>query len=363
MERFSVEQSARLVEGAEGVDVEAITEHSRKFDKHIAETAEYPPEAIREAWQVREWKIGEARILAIGVSHVPETFLEYRQELERAIRESDVVVNEFAPEALGMYDTETGKRLRSVRSRFNENYNLEQLRQAYLKYERSWNLGVFHHEVELLAAKYGKDMALADLTFSKDPEVLLQDDNLYAYGAEEVEEHKAALKKRGLYAGAAALGVIGLGSFLAELKKPMSRRKFLKLGLVAGAAAVAGATPKITETPPRTAVSRGAKGEGVNDQRQMTKMCDLKLAESLKRLTGSGYQKIVFIYGTRHINGVGEYLGDQQKMTGDLALLGDSMERSNPDAFRLYRLSPGENNSERFAASKSAAWKRIQPKE
>jgi len=54
-----------------------------------------------ERWQTREWKIGDTIIQAIGVNHVPETFLEFRQEIEQAIQESDVVVNEFAPEALG----------------------------------------------------------------------------------------------------------------------------------------------------------------------------------------------------------------------------------------------------------------------
>jgi len=346
--------------GPENEIFERVAEHSREFDKHTAENRVFLPEEIQEAWQVKEWKIGDTVIQAIGVSHVPETFLEFRKEIEKAIQESDVVVNEFAPEALGLYDKTSSHRLKSIKSRFNENYDLEDLRQAYLKFERPWNIGVFHHEIELLAAKYGKDMALADLSLSKNPEALLQDCYLYAYGAEQIEENKAKLKRLGLYTGAAALGVAGLNNLIDELRRPMSRRKFLKMGLVAGAAAIAGATPKIIETPPRTAIEKLSKIQSGSEQYLLMMLRDPKLADSLRKLSESGYKKIAFIYGANHLKRVEEYLNNPEKCAEELSAHQELIERNNPDAFRIYRLSPGENNSERFVASKEMIWKRIQ---
>ena len=55
-------------------------------------------------------------------------------------------------------------------------------------------MGIFQHEIELLAAKYDKDMALADLAWSKDPEDLLQGEYLYDYWAKQAAENKALLK-------------------------------------------------------------------------------------------------------------------------------------------------------------------------
>lgn len=342
---------------------EKITDHSRGFDKQISETRTCSSEKIREAWQVREWKIGDTAIKAIGVAHIPETFLEFRQEIEKAIQESDVVVNEFAPEALGFYDKTSATRLRSIRSKFNDNYNLEQLRQAYLKYEKQYNIGLFHHEIELLAAKYGKDMAIADLTMSKNAEAQLQGSYLYAYGAEQIKENEAELKKLGLYTGAAALGAAGLNSFLKELKNEttlMSRRKFLKLGIMAGAAAaLGGLAPKITEAPPQTALKKQMEKEEGSEDEQMEKLRDPKLADALRQLARSGYKKIAFIYGSGHLKRVEEYLDNPEKGKKELTANRELIERNNPDAFRVYRLSPGNNQSEKFVASEKQVWKII----
>lgn len=356
----SIEQfTGSKAESREKDVFERVAEHSRKFDKEIIETRTYLSKEIREAWQTREWKIGDTIIQAIGVSHVPETFLEFRQEIEKAIQESDIVVNEFAPEALGLYYKTSSDRLGGIKSKFNGNYSLEQLRQAYMKYERSWNLGLFHHEVELLAAKHGKDMATADLTFSKDPEALLQDGYLYAYGAEQTAERAALLKKAGLYTGAATLGIAGLSGLISELKKPMSRRKFLKLGLMAGAATITGVTPKTTETPPQTAVKKSMETQGKSDDEQLLMLRDPKLAETLQQLSKAGYKKIAFIYGTGHLKRVEEYLNTPEKAKRELVTGKEVIDRNNPDAFRIYRLSEGENSSEKFVASEKKTWKRI----
>jgi len=371
MERFKIEQPISPTEKGPEEDIfERVTKHSREFDKQIRESRGYTEKEIREAWRVEEWKVADTTIKAIGVIHAPETFLEFRNEIEKAIQESDIVVNEFTPEALGLYDKRQAPRLMAVKSKFNENYNLEQLRQAYLKFERPWNIGVFHHEIELLAAKYNKDMACVDLINNKNPESLLQDSYLYAFGAEEVEERKAVLKRLGLYGTSAALGLAGLSSLLSELKEPMTRRKFLKIGLLGAAAVIAGVTPKITETPPRTALDKeilevqkdeeAQKAQGKSERDLISSLRDPQIADSLKKLSESGYKKILFIYGRRHLKPVKEYLDNPEKCRRELSTHKKVIERYNPDTFRIYRLSPGENNSERFVASKEMIWKRVQ---
>ena len=342
---------------------ERVTEHSREFDKETAETRLYSPEETRKAWQVREWKIGDTTIQAIGVSHVSETFLEFREEIEKVIEESDVVVNEFAPEAIGLYDRSSADRLRGIRSRFNENYDLEQLRQAYIKYERPWNLGLFHHEIELLAAKYGKDMATADLQLSKDPEAFLQDSYLYAYGAEQIAEQTVLLKKMGLHAGVMTLGIVGLGELIEALRKPMSRRQVLKLGLIAGAAVITGAASQNLETPPRIAEKKSMEmqdksGYPTPDD-YIGMLRDPKLAESLRQLAKAGYKKIALIYGANHLKLVEKYLDNPEMGTRELATSEEMIDRSNPDVLRVYRLLEGENSSEKFVASEKKIWKRV----
>lgn len=363
MEKFSIGKfnymTEKKIENSEEDIFKRVEEHSRKFDKEIADTRIYPSSEIKKVWQIKEWKIGDAKIKAIGVSHVPETFLEYRQEIEQAIKESDIVVNEFAPEALGFYDKESAQRLKKIKSLFNENYNLEQVRQVYCKYERFWNKGVFHHEIELLAAKYGKDMAVVDLA-SRDPEKEFQDYFLYTRKAEQIAEQIATLKKIGLYGGAAGLGVAGLLRFLEDFQKPMSRRKFLSLGLVGGSAIIAGITSKITEVPPNTSIQKSAEGlNDVFDSYKIEMLRDPKLADALECLVRIGYKNIVFIYGSKHINRVEEYLNNPEKRAKKLAIGKEIIQKYNPDSFRVYRLVDGENHSEKFVASKNKVWKRI----
>jgi hypothetical protein len=336
-----------------------VTEHSRKFDKEIAITPFYTPEAIKEPWQVREWKIDDTTIKAIGVMHVPETFLEYRDQIEKGIEESDVIVNEFAPEALGYYDKTMAEQLKSVKSKYNENYNLEQLRQAYIKFERPYNIGVFHHEIELLAAKYGKDMAVIDPDVIKCPEGL--DEYLYASAAEEIKKKKVTLGRLGLFTGAGSLAVASLINFFEKLSssKKISRRTFLKTSLMAGAAsAMAAATPKIIEAPPETSYKKYKEIDEKSGSDKLTTLRDPKIAESLQRLSEMGYKKITFIYGAGHLNSVEKYLKNPNEARKKLAENKEIIERNNPDSFRIYSLSPGKNTSEKFVASEDIIWKR-----
>jgi hypothetical protein len=171
------------------------------------------------------------------------------------------------------------------------------------------------------------------------------------------------LKKAGLYTGAAALGGAGLHGFIDEFRKPMSRRTFLKLGLkaagIAGAAAILGATPEITETPPKTALKKSMETQGNSDDDQLEKLRDPKLAEALQQLSKAGYKKIAFIYGTEHLKRVEEYLNAPEKGAREIAEGKEVIERNNPDVLHVYHLSEEDNHSEKFVASYKKVWKRI----
>ncbi|MDP1883969.1 MAG: hypothetical protein Q8L10_01245 [Candidatus Moranbacteria bacterium] len=367
MEKFSMNNFGNVIEQKSKKNEKDIFErvsiHSQEFDKEILAKPDVSSEEVREAWQIREWKIGDTVIRAIGVAHVPETFLEFRQEIENVIKESDVVVNEFAPEALGFYDKESASKLQSIKSTFNENYNLEQLRQAYLKYERQYNLGLFHHEIELLAAKYGKDMALADLSLSMDVESFLKDDTLYARGAEQIERKKALYKKGGLEVGTFLLSVASFINFVEELKQPvamMSRRKFIKNGLIVGASlALAGLPSKIVKIPQKTSANKETEIDDKKKYTQLVLLRDPKLADSLIKLAEMGYKKVAFIYGVGHLDGVEKYINNPELASMELNDNEDIINRNNPNAFRIYKLSPGNNTSGRFVASEKMIWKPI----
>lgn len=54
-----------------------------------------------------------------------------------------------------------------------------------------------------------------------------------------------------------------------------------------------------------------------------------------------------------------EYLSTPKKGASELATSQEVIERNNPDAFRVYRLSEGENSSDKFVVSEKKVWKRI----
>jgi len=354
---------------------ERITKHSQELDKEITQDPLFSKEEIEKNWRKEEWQIGETKIEAIGVVHVPEIFLYKREEIEKTIQESDIVVSEFTPEALGMYDKTQDKHLKNIKSRFNEHYNLAELRKAYLRFENSKVLrsGVFYHEIELLTAKYGKDLACFDFEWSQTPERLLQDHFIYAKAAEELADLKARFKKTGLYGGTFITGLAGLAGLLKDLKlkKPISRRTFLKMGLVGVAGLVVGVTPEITKTPPKKA-EKIAKEEAEKEAEKIKRgeitkrqlfdiLRNLSTADSLSKLPELGYKKITLIYGVNHLKEIKWALDNPEKRKEFLFSpeIQQLIKKHNPDYFKIFKLSPGKNHSEKFVASKDLVWKRI----
>ncbi|MDR3559549.1 MAG: twin-arginine translocation signal domain-containing protein [Candidatus Pacebacteria bacterium] len=338
-----------------------VTENSKKLDAEIRQNPRYSEEEIKKSWKEEEWQIGDMTIKAIGVCHVPETFLEFRTQIEEAIKESDLVVNEFSPEALGFYDRPQTDKLKGIESRFNKDYNLEQLRQTYIQHERESGAGIFHHEVELLAAKYGKDLACVDPTGAESPEQALQSFYIYQKWAEQGAEERKFLEQLGLLGVAAALGAAGAET---KINKSMTRRSFLKKAALFGAAAtVAAVTPKITKvslTPKEKLYSNDSAMDKNEDSLQNLR--NPWIAESLRRLSQMGYKKVAFIYGVGHLKWIKKFLDDQwlcEEVLRESEGLIDK-NKLNSYAFQIFHLSPGQNNSEKFVASEKMVWKRLE---
>jgi hypothetical protein len=152
--------------------------------------------------------------------------------------------------------------------------------------------------------------------------------------------------------------MVGLGGLLADIKKPMSRRKFLKLELLVGTGVLAGVTPEIAKPAPKRALGAEMKAENNPEFDLLQKLRNPELAKSLKDLSGSGYKKIAFIYGMAHLQEVKKFLDNPEAMAEELSQNREVVKRNNPDPFPIYRLATGENQSEEFAASKDKTWER-----
>ncbi|MCH7730875.1 hypothetical protein IID21_05195 [Patescibacteria group bacterium] len=135
MERMSAQSIESSREGRDFDMKSRVERHSQEFDNEIEGTRTYTEEEIRAEWRDEEWKVGGATVRALGVMHVPETFLEYREQIEKAIEDADLVLTEFAPEAQGFYNESQKEKLASIDSNFNQDYTLEDLRQEYMKHE------------------------------------------------------------------------------------------------------------------------------------------------------------------------------------------------------------------------------------
>ena len=334
-----------------------ISQHSCEYDKEADKGRTYSQKEIREAWRVEEWKVGDTVIKAIGVCHVPETFLVFRQQIEEAIKDSDLVINEFTPEASGYYDISKKDRFKKIPAKMNPDYNLEQLRQAFIHYGASSGVGSFQHEVELLSAKFGKDMACIDLMM-RDPEIELQDSFVYYRMAAKLEGRRDFLKQLAISAVAGSAEIAGLCDFLNKLStKNLSRRNFLKsAGLMAGGLAAFMAAPKLFKH------SEISSQMGDNEVEKFFKSQDLRdiiIADNLKKLSGMGYKKIVMIYGVDHLKPVKEFLDSPLDLGQQKDENQKMINQINNDSLRIYRLAEGDNQSECFVASKKKKWQRI----
>lgn len=170
-------------------------------------------------WKEVNWPVNEAKVHGVGVAHVPETLLDYRDRLEHAIADAEVVVTEFAPEAAGFYEPVTKLDNHNVADKPVLQDKLDQ----YVRDERNKNIGIFHHDIELLAAKYNKPLVCADVSYSRTPE-----EYFMAADSEQIADlggaHTGVLKGAETVAAAAAV-----------LPKKFSRRSFLRVAVPAAA--------------------------------------------------------------------------------------------------------------------------------
>jgi hypothetical protein len=337
--------------------IERVTEHSREWDRKIAKsTPEVDIQRAEQAFVAQTWRIGNSEIRAIGVEHLPETFLVARKEIERAIGEADIVVNEFAPEALGFYQD----------SQIDE------------EVERRLGMGSFHHEIELLAASHGKDMAAIDLTHGKsygEPEVSATDMASVPFPSQhDSVEYKhmlrSGLKEGGQALAAAILATWGLAPFLhwvSNGERKMSRRDFIKgLGLTAASVAIGHSALSNFSRDRGKPIAPAAAPPNFTDPSSVEKkdeqieyLRDPIIADSLRRLSRDGYRKVVLIYGANHLPKVKRYLDEPQECEEELSSYKDLIDQYNPDRYKIFRLAPGENHSERFVASRKMVWQRI----
>jgi hypothetical protein len=148
-------------------------------------------------------------------------------------------------------------------------------------------------------------------------------------------------------------------------KTRLSRRKFL--GAMATLAGVAVATAGPDFIKPNEAPQKDTQSSSADDIGKKMNMCrNPQLAKGLTDLANNGrYKKIAFIYGINHVDPVEKCIlrpeettrkfgspEDQNSMFGKVSKL-------YPDSVKIFRLTPGQNNSDRFVASKDMAWERI----
>lgn len=357
-----------------------VTQHSQEFDENTKKSyasLDRVKETMEKYFSIEEWEIGDCKIKTIGVSHTPETFLFFRKEIEEAINEGDLVINEFTPEASGFYNKNLTEELSKKKSKFNTDYSLEDLRREYLRLEGEGKtlggVGPFHHEIELLAAKYGKDMACIDTILNQDVESSLEDTSFYSYYANSIEERKIMLKKAGIVGGGIVLSSLGLMALLKgkgeDQKKEntlekkdstkITRRKFLGAMIAAVGAATVIAGPEVVKK--RDTMKERPTQEEVDVYQALVEYRNVHMAESLEKLIKErGYKKIVFIYGKNHLEPVREYINNPAKREKDSKKYGKEISEKYPDSLRIYRLSEGNNNSEKFVASEEMIWRRIE---
>jgi hypothetical protein len=176
------------------------------------------------------------------------------------------------------------------------------------------------------------------------------------------------LKNDASVLGAAILAAWGLSSFIkggGYDEGKISRRNFIKsIGLAASGVALGGHAiqDERRQPPPDYTSPPFNKKHEQNITAAQDKINSLRnpvIAASLRRLSRDGYKKIAFIYGVAHIPEVKKYLDEPEKCEEELSANRGLIDQYNPDRYKIFRLAPGENHSERFVASKDMVWKRV----
>jgi hypothetical protein len=358
-----------------------VTQHSQEFDRITREKQQERLSRIENAREVshgtyveQEWVVGDCEVMAIGVSHIPETFLEFRQRIEQAIENSDIVVTEVTPEADGWYSKAVHEELHNTPCQFNRAISLEDVRRDITPYVEKAD--GFFHEVELLTAKYGKDLASVDLVSSRDIRDALQSADFYSIVAHDAEDKKAALKRLMVL----GIGVAGATAGAHMVRKSieqqngaegqpavgkLNRRTFLGAAAVAGSiAAGVGGTELVRNKTGEEFMDEFSQQEG-NLETYFEEMYlqelparDAYAAESIAHVAELGYKKITVIYGAGHMKGIKKFLDNPKLRAKTLEQYGSIIEKRSPDSCKIYKLDEGRNDSEEFVASEDMIWYR-----
>ncbi|MDB4992339.1 MAG: hypothetical protein JWL75_584 [Parcubacteria group bacterium] len=307
-------------------EVAAIDEESRRFDeasrariehaKHAAGSLNGP--AWREKMALagfeegaeideRSGVINGQPFHIMGVSHIPETFLLRRKELELAIANAGVIVLEGAPELAALYGEPYKDELRQ---KFKAEGKSAAEAEAWIKQNfEDPNFNPFFHELEQLAKKHKKSVITIDphsgigrtnyRTLREDGTV---DDALTG------RSDNVNVGVQGAWAASVALG--GYVALSHEREKQssssdepvqMSRRKFLT-GLAAGVGAAA-LTPTAIANLGDASMLESVSYD-VIDYRNTAVARGIDAYTKKHKVDGP----VTLFYGKNHANGLERYL-------------------------------------------------------
>lgn len=265
----------------------------------------------------REASVQGQSVRLLGVVHVPETLLQYRDRIEHSIANSSALVLEGAPEISGLYAAAFEQEIEQT---FVQKGHTEREAKEWYRTNVLENAGlVFFHEMEQLAKKYGVPVVVADPYSGPDrmkklvTEGLDEETDALRLRAAKMENGIALAWGGSLLAGLAFLGQSFHRREQARVRghvnAQLSRRSFLT-----GSAALA-ATAALTPTtysieqetealPSYNSAITDLAGYGFDDYRNI---------ETLRAFEGfadshRSQKPVTWIYGDRHVPALERYM-------------------------------------------------------
>jgi len=148
-------------------------------------------DARMEAVMHREsFELNGAQVEFLGVNHDPMTAERFAPELEEAVRRASIVLLESAPNAMGTFSDKTIQEYRELMGN-----KLKLTNEEIIKSFEAGKRGLaFYSKMEVLAAKHGKPLAVADPIDTDDGGFLqLFTENPFRSADETAEQAKTAM--------------------------------------------------------------------------------------------------------------------------------------------------------------------------
>ena len=330
---------------------------------------------------------GNLDIQFVGVHHIVETIAAYREAIEQAIADADIVVLEASIETSGEALRSGESYLNTVQSSGSDRAVMMHFPQYRLHENSS---GAFFSETENIARKHRKQIVVCDPL--SDQRMLqsavavelqggIPHDERLSQLNEQIREYSkiAAALGAGVSAGAAVAGPTeasargGLKILFERYKassseeKKESRRSFLKRGAVY--AAGYGIGSKVIEKAEANVDVINHKGK--DDQEKFTQyneidFRDVSVATGLDQLS-RGFtkkMKVAIVYGDYHRNGIRQYLENPNLRQAKFALYKPFRDVAPPQmtAYK-YELAPevvsGTVEIKSIPESKWGYWKQV----